>query len=130
MSLKPIDPQRSFYHTSTLCGEMFAPTDRYRLFREKILPKLFALRDKLESLYCENNGRPAGGAVFLAGGGGCDVVAVHGEGGRSLGSRAGGVSSGLEVRFGSRAERGRVSCHGLGVFSGSIGGKQGRASDL
>jgi transposase len=67
MSLKPIDPQRSFYHTSTLCGEMFAPTDRYRLFREKILPKLFALRDKLESLYCENNGRPAVDPVLLAG---------------------------------------------------------------
>src|SRR6266508_1103338 len=67
MSLKPIDPQRSFYHTSTLCGEMFAPTDRYRLFREKILPKLFSLRDKLESLYCENNGRPAVDPVLLAG---------------------------------------------------------------
>ncbi len=67
MSLKPIDPQRSFYHTSTLCGEMFGPTDRYRLFRERILPKLFALRPKLESLYCEENGRPAIDPVVLAG---------------------------------------------------------------
>jgi hypothetical protein len=67
MSLKPNDPQRSFYHTSTLCGEMFGATDRYRLFREKILPKLFALRGKLESLYCENNGRPAVDPVLLAG---------------------------------------------------------------
>ena len=67
MSLKPTDPQRSFYHTSTLCGEMFGATDRYRLFREKVLPKLFALRDKLESLYCENNGRPAVDPVLLAG---------------------------------------------------------------
>jgi len=67
MSLKPTDPQRSFYHTSTLCGEMFGASDRYRLFREKILPKLFALRGKLESLYCENNGRPAVDPVLLAG---------------------------------------------------------------
>ena len=67
MSLKPTDPQRSFYHTSTLCGEMFGPTDRYRLFRERILPKLLSLRAKLESLYCENNGRPAVDPVLLAG---------------------------------------------------------------
>ena len=67
MSLKPTDPQRSFYHTSTLCGEMFGASDRYRLFREKILPKLFALRGKLESLDCENNGRPAVDPVLLAG---------------------------------------------------------------
>lgn len=67
MSLKPIDPQRSFYHTSYLCGEMFGPTHRYRLFRERILPELFALRAKLESLYCEDNGRPAVDPVMLAG---------------------------------------------------------------
>ncbi len=67
MSLKPIDSQRSFYHTSYLCGEMFGATDRYRLFRERILPKLFALRAKLDSLYCEDNGRPAIDPVLLAG---------------------------------------------------------------
>jgi transposase len=67
MSLKPTDSQRSFYHTSTLCGEMFGVSDRYRLFREKILPKLFALRGKLGSLYCENNGRPALDPVMLCG---------------------------------------------------------------
>jgi transposase len=67
MSLKPIDPQRSFYHTSYLCGEMFGPTDRYRLFRERVLPKLFSLRSKLDSLYCEDNGRPAIDPVVLAG---------------------------------------------------------------
>jgi hypothetical protein len=67
MSLKPIDPQRSFYHTGYLGGEMFGPTDRYRLFRERILPKLLALRAKLTSLYCEDNGRPATDPVMLAG---------------------------------------------------------------
>jgi len=67
MSLKPVDPQRSFYHTSYLCGELFGSTDRYRLFRERILPKLLALRAKLEPLYCEGNGRPATDPVMLAG---------------------------------------------------------------
>jgi len=67
MSLKPIDPQRSFYHTSTLCGELFGARDRYRLFRERILPTLFSLRSQLDSLYCENNGRPAVDPVLLAG---------------------------------------------------------------
>ena len=67
MSVKPIDPQRSFYHTGYLCSEMFGPAHRYRLFRERILPKLLALRSKLESLYCEDNGRPATDPVMLAG---------------------------------------------------------------
>src|SRR3989304_9119030 len=68
MSLKPIDPQRSFYHTSFLCDELFGASDRYRLFRERILPKLFSLRAQLESLYCAGNGRPALDPVMLAGG--------------------------------------------------------------
>jgi hypothetical protein len=41
--------------------------DRYRLFREWILPKLFSLRAQLESLYCAGNGRPALDPVMLAG---------------------------------------------------------------
>jgi transposase len=67
MSLKPVDSQISFYHTSYLCGELFGAASPYRLFREKILPKLFALRGKLESFYCEANGRPALDPVMLAG---------------------------------------------------------------
>ncbi len=67
MSLKPIDPQRSFYPTSYLCGELFGAANRYRLFRERMLPKLFSLRPQLESLYCEGNGRPAVDPVMLAG---------------------------------------------------------------
>ncbi|MBI4490116.1 MAG: hypothetical protein HY694_13620, partial [Deltaproteobacteria bacterium] len=66
MSLKPINPQRSFYHTSTLCGELFGARDRYRLFRERILPTLLMLRPMLESVYCEGNGRPATDPVMLA----------------------------------------------------------------
>jgi transposase len=67
MSVKPVDSQRSFYHTDYLCADLFGPASRYRLFREKILPKLFTLRSKLESFYCEANGRPAVDPVMLAG---------------------------------------------------------------
>lgn len=67
MSVRRLDLQRSFYHTSYLCGELFGTTDRYRLFREKILPHLFALRSQLEALYCESNGRPAIDPVLLCG---------------------------------------------------------------
>ena len=67
MSVKPIDGQRSFYHSSYLCGELFGPANRYRLFREKIWPKLMELRPRLHSLYCEDNGRPAVDPVRLCG---------------------------------------------------------------
>lgn len=67
MSLKPIDTQRSFYHTDSVCGELFGAANRYRLFRERIWPKLLTLGPKLEALYCENNGRPAVDPVLLCG---------------------------------------------------------------
>jgi len=67
MSVKPIDSQRSFYHTDYLCGELFGAANRYRLFREKIWPKLLELGAKLRSLYCEDNGRPAVDPVMLCG---------------------------------------------------------------
>ena len=67
MSVRRIDSQRSFYHTSFVCGELFGTANRYRLFREKILPKLSSLRSRLESLYCESNGRPAIDPVLLCG---------------------------------------------------------------
>ena len=67
MSVKPIDSQRSFYHIDYLCAEFFGSTNRYRLFRERIWPKLLELRAKLHSLYCADNGRPAVDPVRLAG---------------------------------------------------------------
>ena len=67
MSVQRLDSQQSFYHTSYLCGNLFGATDRYRLFREKILPQLLALRARLETLYCESNGRPAIDPVLLCG---------------------------------------------------------------
>lgn len=67
MSVRRVDGQRSFYHASYLCGDLFGAANRYRLFREKILPKLTGLRSQLESLYCESNGRPAIDPVILCG---------------------------------------------------------------
>ena len=66
MSVRRLDSQQSFYHTSYVCGELFGGADRYRLFREKILPQL-RLRSQLETLYCESNGRPAIDPVLLCG---------------------------------------------------------------
>ncbi len=67
MSLKPLASQRSFYHTDYLCADLFGAANRYRLFREKIWPKLLELSPKLHALYCEDNGRPAIDPVLLCG---------------------------------------------------------------
>jgi len=67
MSLRPVGSQRSFYHTDYLCADLFGPANRYRLFREKIWPKLLELSPKLHALYCEDNGRPAVDPVLLCG---------------------------------------------------------------
>ncbi len=67
MSIKAVSPQRSFYHSAYLCQGLLGPNHRYGLFREKILPTLERLRSQLESLYCEDNGRPAVDPVILAG---------------------------------------------------------------
>ena len=52
MSVRPVAAQRSFYHTDYLAGNLFGPANRYRLFREKIWPKLLELAPKFEALYC------------------------------------------------------------------------------
>src|SRR5258705_5418858 len=67
MSVRPIDGQRSFYHTDYLAGNLFGPANRYRLFREKIWPKLLELGPKLDALYCAENGRPPIDPVVLCG---------------------------------------------------------------
>jgi len=67
MSLRAVDGQRSFYHTDYLVGNLFGVTNRHRLFREKIWPKLLELAPKLHALYCEDNGRPAVDPVLLCG---------------------------------------------------------------
>lgn len=67
MSVGTVDGQRSFYHTDYLAGNLFGLANRYRLFREKIWPKLSELRAKLEALYCAENGRPPIDPVLLCG---------------------------------------------------------------
>jgi len=67
MNLRAVDSQRSFYHTDYLAGNLFGPANRYRLFREKIWPKLLELAPKLEALYCAENGRPPIDPVLLCG---------------------------------------------------------------
>lgn len=67
MSVRAVDGQRSFYHTDYLAGNLFGLANRYRLFREKIWPKLSELRAKLEALYCAENGRPPIDPVLLCG---------------------------------------------------------------
>ena len=67
MSVKLHDPQQSFYHTRYLCADLFGPANRYRLFREKIWPKLLELSPKLHAFYCEDNCRPAVDPVLLCG---------------------------------------------------------------
>lgn len=67
MSVRAVDAQRSFYHSEYLAGNLFGPANRYRLFREKIWPRLLELAPKLEALYCAENGRPAIDPVLLCG---------------------------------------------------------------
>lgn len=59
MSLPAEKRQGSLFGVPVLVGELFAnPGDRYRLFREKVMPVLWAKREDLATLYCQDNGRP------------------------------------------------------------------------
>jgi hypothetical protein len=59
MSLPAEKRQGSLFDVPVLVGGLFSnPADRYRLFREKIMPELWAKRAELAALYCQNNGRP------------------------------------------------------------------------
>jgi len=59
MSLPQPRVQRTFLDAAAMVDGLFGKTDRYRLFREKVLPALDAKRRELAALYCEDNGRPA-----------------------------------------------------------------------
>lgn len=67
MSLPTPETQRSLFDVPVLTGALFDPDDRYRIFRESVMPQLWDVRDKLAELYCENNGRPATEPVLLLG---------------------------------------------------------------
>ena len=59
MSLPQPKVQMSLFDASMLLEHLFPDGDRYRLFHENILPVLWAKREALCVLYCEDNGRPA-----------------------------------------------------------------------
>jgi transposase/IS5 family transposase len=67
MSLPVEDSQTSLLHVGFLADGLFGKTDRYRLFREKILPALRGAREKFAELYCVTSGRPAIEPVIMAG---------------------------------------------------------------
>ncbi len=67
MSLPKAKVQSSFFDVSVLMEDFFDPSNRYRLFREKILPVLQAKREQLCALYCQDNGRPAVEPVLVLG---------------------------------------------------------------
>ncbi len=67
MSLPAPRVQRSFCDVVFAAGELFPPGDRYRVFREKVLPVLRKARPRLAGLYCAENGRPAIEPVVILG---------------------------------------------------------------
>jgi len=67
MSVPRKRTQRSFFDVAFLVEDLFKPDDRYRLFREQVLPALREARPRLAGLYCEANGRPAIEPVVMAG---------------------------------------------------------------
>ncbi len=116
MSVRPIDGQRSFYHTDYLAGNLFDPANRYRLFREKVWPKLLELGPKLDVLYCAENGRPPIDPVLLCG---VTLLQFMEKAADRASQRAGGLSLGVEVCPGFGTGLRGVSFHGVGLFSGT-----------
>lgn len=59
MSLPDEKRQGSLFDVPVLAAGLFKnPADRYRLFRQKVMPALWAKREELAALYCPDNGRP------------------------------------------------------------------------
>src|SRR3989304_2935271 len=67
MSLPSFSTQQSLFGVGSLAHHLFDPTNRYRLFAEKLWPLLAAARPQLESMYCADNGRPAAEPVVMLG---------------------------------------------------------------
>jgi len=67
MSLPDFSTQSSLFSTAALSGNLFAQTDRYRLFGQVIYPKLVAVRPDLATCYCPDNGRVAIEPVLMLG---------------------------------------------------------------
>src|ERR1022692_2802040 len=67
MSLPGFSTQSQLFSTAGLSGQLFAPTDRYRLFAQKVYPALARARPRLEGCYCAENGRVALEPVVMLG---------------------------------------------------------------
>jgi transposase len=66
MSLPKHSMQGSLFAVGVMAPDFFPADDRHRVFREKIMPALYAQRKELCRLYCEENGRPAIEPVVLS----------------------------------------------------------------
>jgi hypothetical protein len=67
MSLPDFTTQSELFSTAGLSGSLFVPTDRFRLFAQKVYPVLARTRSQLECCYCADNGRVALEPVLLLG---------------------------------------------------------------
>jgi transposase len=67
MSLPVFSTQAELFSTAGLSGQLFAPTDRYRLFAQRVYPVLAQTRAQMEDCYCSDNGRVAVEPVLLLG---------------------------------------------------------------
>lgn len=67
MSLPAFSSQSELFSISAVTGKLFAQTDRYRLFAQKVYPVVAAARAALAGCYCADNGRVAVEPVLLLG---------------------------------------------------------------
>ncbi len=67
MSLPGFSTQAELFSTAGLAGSLFGPSDRYRLFAQKVYPALVCARPQLAGAYCADNGRVALEPVLLLG---------------------------------------------------------------
>lgn len=67
MSLPVFSSQSQLFSTAALTGKLFAQTDRYRLFAQKVYPAIVKTRGELERCYGEDNGRVALEPVVMLG---------------------------------------------------------------
>ena len=67
MSLPRESRQKTFFETAMMMEELFPAKDRYRLFRERIMPVLWKVREELCELYDARQGRPAIEPTVMAG---------------------------------------------------------------
>lgn len=67
MSLPVFSSQSELFSIAAVTGKLFAQTDRYRLFAQKVYPVMAAARTALQECYCADNGRVAVEPVLLLG---------------------------------------------------------------